>query len=279
MSVFIIAEVGINHNGDMDIAKKLILAAKYAGANAVKFQKRTIDRVYTKAELDKPRESPWGKTNRMQKEGLEFSLEQYDEIDRFCKEVSIEWFISPWDVESYHTMKKRFDPPYWKVASAMLGHEDLVHYIASAGKRTFISTGMSTMEEIQKVVNIFDKWRCPFELMHCNSQYPVPEDQINLKCMDTLRTFFNCNVGYSCHSTGIIFPALAVVLGATSIEKHLTLDRAMYGSDQAASVEPDGFKRMVMYVRDAEECLGDGEKLLTAEEEKCRAKLRRTNDI
>lgn len=274
---FIIAEIGINHNGDSDIARRLIWAAKDAGADAVKFQKRTIDRVYSKEELDKSRESQWGKTNREQKLGLEFSKKQYDEIDRLCKEIGIEWFATPWDLEAVEFLKQ-YDCKYQKVASALLTHVDLLVAMAKQQKYTFISTGMSTMQEIGKAVLIFENYRCPFELMHCNSQYPMPSNKANLKCIRLLRHQFDCRVGYSCHSAGILPPSLAVMFGATSIEKHITLDRTMYGSDQAASVEPMGFAKMVEYIRCAEECIGDGEKIVTPEEESCKAKLRRVKD-
>jgi N-acetylneuraminate synthase len=274
----IIAEIGINHNGSVDIAKQLILAAKNSGADLVKFQKRDIDSVYTKAELNKPRESPWGKTNREQKIGLEFNEEQYDEINDFCKRENVEWFVSCWDLNSVKFMNK-YDLKYNKIASALLTHEKLLETIASQKKYTFISTGMSTLDEISKAVEVFKKHECPFELLHCNAQYPAPEKVLNLNVINTLKSLFKCEVGYSCHSTGIIPAVAAVAMGASSIEKHITLDRAMYGSDQSASVEPGGFLRMVDYIRTVEESLGDGIKHVTAEEEKCKAKLRREDDI
>lgn len=277
--VFIIAEVGINHNGDMNIAKKLIMSAKASGADAVKFQKRTIDRVYTLAELNKPRESPWGKTNKDQKEGLEFDEQQYEEIAILCKQIGMTWFVSPWDLKAIDDLES-FRLPLWKIPSALLTHQELCEKIASKGKLTYISTGMSTLDEIEKVVNIFRAVSCPFELMHCNAQYPLPEDaRVNLKCVKTLKKYFDCNVGYSSHEAGIINTIAAVALGATSIEKHITLDRAMYGSDQAASVEPGGFARMVDYIRTVERCMGDGIKRVSKEEEECKAKLRREGDI
>ena len=275
---YVIADVGINHNSDMEIVKKLISAAKAAGVDAVKFQKRCIERVYTKAELDKPRESPWGKTNREQKEGLELNLEQYDEIDRYCKAVGIDWFVSPWDLQSVDDMLK-YDLKYWKIPSALITHEALCKKVASLGKHTFISTGMSTLDEIEQVVGWFRDAGCSFELMQCNAQYPAPDNVLNLKVIKTLRSLLKCDVGYSCHSPGIIPAVASVALGATSIEKHITLDRTMYGSDQAASVEPDGFKRLVDYVRCVERALGDGIKHVTAEEEKSKAKLRREGDV
>ncbi len=274
---FVIAEVGINHNGSLDMAKRLIFAAKENGADAIKFQKRSIEKVYSKEELDKPRESPWGKTNREQKLGLEFGKEQYDAIDTLCKELDFPWFATPWDLESVEFLKQ-YNCKYQKVASAMLTHIPLLEAMASQQKYTYISTGMSTTQEIAQAVRIFQNYKCPFELMHCNSQYPMPSNEANLLCIKLLRHTFDCNVGYSCHSPGILPPVLAVMYGATSIEKHITLDRALYGSDQAASVEPHGFAKMVEYIRCAEECIGDGEKRVTPAEEACKLKLRRTKD-
>ncbi|MFK7825803.1 MAG: N-acetylneuraminate synthase family protein [Oligoflexales bacterium] len=277
MSVFIIAEIGINHNGDIDLAKQLIDQSKKAGANAVKFQKRTLDLVYEKSELQKDRESPWGTTNRDQKQGLEFSLEEYKEIDAYCKENNICWFASAWDLESQKFLQQ-FDLPYNKIASAMLTHKDLLEMVAHEGRHTFISTGMSTLEEISEAVNIFRKINCPFELMHCNSSYPAKIEELNLRCLQTLARKFDCKVGYSGHETGLPTSVAAVVLGATSIERHITLDRSMYGSDQSASVEPVGFERMVRDIRAVESALGDGDKKVYSSEVPSLNKLRRTKD-
>ncbi len=276
--VFVIAEVGINHNGDIEVAKKLIRAAKCTGADAVKFQKRSIDKVYTKAELDKYRESPWGTTNRQQKEGLEFGKEEYDIIDAYCKELKITWFASAWDLESVKFLKQ-YDLPYNKIASAMLTHFELLEAVAKEKKYTFISTGMSTMQEVAEAINIFIKNGCPYELMHCNSQYPMVDKDANLLCMKTLQEKFNCKVGYSGHEVGLITSVAAVAIGATSIERHITLNRALYGSDQAASVEVVGFDRLVDYIRVVESAFGDGVKTITEAEENCKAKLRKTEDI
>lgn len=275
MSVFIIAEVGINHNGDIEIAKKLIDVAKDAGADAVKFQKRTIDLVYTKEELDAKRESPWGTTNRQQKEGLEFGEGEYDEIDRYCKDKGIEWFASPWDMESLMFLTK-YNSKYAKVASALLTDKELLNAMAEERKYTFISTGMSTMEEIEEAVEIFKKRNCPFELMHCNSTYPMKnDDDANLRVIETLRNKFNCKVGYSGHEIGLAVTYGAISLGATSIERHITLNRAMYGSDQVASVEPSGFRMLVGVVRQIERALGDGVKRVYDSELPIKAKLRK----
>ncbi|MCK5260585.1 MAG: N-acetylneuraminate synthase family protein [Thermoplasmatales archaeon] len=277
-SVFITAEIGINHNGDVDLTKKLIDGAIFAGCDAVKFQKRTVEKVYSKEELDTLRESPWGTTNREQKLGLEFSRKEYDEIDNYCKEKGIEWFASAWDVDSQEFLKK-YDCKYNKVASAMLTNKELLEMVAQENKYTFISTGMSTMDEIKKAVDIFRKVKCPFEIMHCNSTYPMKDKDANLFMIPKLREEFGCNVGYSGHEVGLITSVAAVALGATSIERHITLDRAMYGSDQAASVEVLGFYRLVRYIRVVESALGNGKKTITGEEEEIKKKLRKVETL
>jgi len=275
---FIVAEAGINHNGDIKLAKQMIDGAKFAGCDAVKFQKRTVELVYTKDELNKYRESPWGITNRAQKQGLELTTSDYDEIDRYCKEIGIEWFASCWDLASLNFMKK-YNCKYNKVASARLGHTKLLEEIAKEGKYTFISTGMSTLEEVGNALKIFDEHKCPYEIMHCNSAYPAKDEELNLLMIPKLRALIHCKIGYSCHSPGLIPPVIAVALGATSIEKHITLNRTMYGSDQSSSVEIMGLKRMVDYIRDCEKQLGDGNKVITVTEDSCRKKLWRENDL
>lgn len=270
---FIIAEIGINHNGDIEIAKKLIDWAVLCECNAVKFQKRTIDAVYTKEYLDSYRESPWGTTQRAQKEGLEFGKEEYDVIDSYCKEKHIEWFASAWDIESQQFLQQ-YDLKYNKVASAVLVQEELLKMIAQEKKHTFISTGMSTYEEIDKAVEIFRENNCPFELMHCNSTYPMKNEDANLRMIGSLRERYGCDVGYSGHEVGRVVSQTAVALGATSIERHITLDRAMYGSDQAASLEVEDFQKLVKAIRVIESSLGTGEKFLSLEEEEVRKKLR-----
>lgn len=257
MSIFIIAEIGINHNGDLGIARQLIDVAADAGADAVKFQKRTIDRVYDKALLDSPRESPWGTTQREQKEGLEFGLDEFREIDRYCREKGIEWFASAWDIESQKFLRQ-FDCRHNKIASAMIVYEDMLREVASEGKHTFISTGMTHDGEIHRAVDIFSRAGCPFELMHCVSTYPMEDTDANLNCIKTLRDRYHCNVGYSGHEVGLAVSFAAAALGITSLERHITLDRAMYGSDQAASVEPAGFRQLVGGVRKIDVAMGDG---------------------
>lgn len=271
--IFVTAEIGINHNGDMTLAKKLIDAATVAGCDAVKFQKRTIDAVYTKEYLDSPRKSPWGETQRAQKEGLEFGQAEYQQIDQYCKEKGIVWFASAWDVEA-QIFLRQFDLPYNKVASAMLTKDALVEEIAKENKYTFIATGMSTYEEIDHAVEIFKEYQCPYELMHCNSTYPMPLEDANLNLITALRDRYHCKVGYSGHEEGTLVSTCAAALGATSIERHITLDRTMYGSDQKASIEPLELMKLVKNIRRVERMLGSGEKVLSAAEEEVKKKLR-----
>ncbi len=270
---FIIAEIGINHNGDIEIAKKLIDWAVLCECDAVKFQKRTIDKVYTKEYLDSYRESPWGTTQREQKEGLEFGKEEYDIIDAYCKEKHIDWFASAWDIESQKFLQQ-YDLKYNKVASAMLVQEDFLEMVAKEKKHTFISTGMSTFDEIDRAVGIFRENNCPFELMHCNSTYPMKNEDANLRMIETLRARYGCDVGYSGHEVGRVVSQAAVVLGATSIERHITLDRTMYGSDQAASLEVDDMQKLIKAIRVTERAMGTGEKVLTPAEAEVKKKLR-----
>ena len=272
--VFITAEIGINHNGDIKIAKKLIDLAVNAGCDAVKFQKRDVEKVYTKEMLDSFRESPWGTTQREQKIGLEFSLKLYEIIDKYCKKKKILWYLSCWDVASQIQMRK-FKTKYNKVASAMLVHDKLLKTIAEEGKPTFISTGMSTMKEIEKAVKFFRKYKCPFILMHSHSAYPMPLEEANLKVIQTLKKKFKCDVGYSGHEISSYVVSLsAVLMGATAIERHITLNRALYGSDQAASLEPPGLKRMVRDIRFLDKIIGDGKKKIWDSELPAKKKLR-----
>jgi N-acetylneuraminate synthase len=272
--VFIAAEIGINHNGDIKIAKNLIDLAVSSGCDAVKFQKRTVNKVYSKEVLDGPRESPWGTTQREQKEGLEFSIADYKIIDKYCKQKKIQWYLSCWDIDSQIEMRK-FKTKYNKVASAMLVHTKLLETIAEEGKHTFISTGMSTMNDISKAIKIFKKHKCSFELMHSHSSYPMKIDEANLKLIQTLKKKFKCDVGYSGHeSAASLICIIAVLQGATSIERHITLDRTMYGSDQAASLEPEGIMRVVRDVRAINLILGDGKKKIWDSEKSAMKKLR-----
>ena len=272
--VFIVAEIGINHNGDIEIAKKLIDLAVFAGCDAVKFQKRDVEKVYSKEILDSPRDSPWGTTQRDQKLGLELSMKEYQIIDRYCKSKKIPWYTSCWDVGSQIKMRK-FKTKYNKVASAMLVHEKLLKTIAKEKKYTFISTGMSTMKDIEKAVKIFRYYKCPFELMHSHSSYPMSINEANLKVIQTLQKKFKCKVGYSGHeSVSDLVCIAAVILGATSIERHITLDRAMYGSDQAASLGPQGLFRLVQDIGKLNLLFGDGKKIIWDSELPAKKKLR-----
>lgn len=271
---YLLAEVGINHNGDMNTARQLVEEAAAAGFDAVKFQKRTIDVVYDRDYLDSPRESPWGTTQRDQKEGLEFGEAEYGEIDALCRELGISWTASAWDVQSQEFLRT-FDLPINKVASPMLGHRPLLEMIASERRKTFISTGMASLEEIDQVVELFRAAECPFELMHCNSTYPMREEDANLLCIPMLRERYGCDVGYSGHESSLLkVCTTAVALGATSLERHITLDRAMYGSDQAASIETHALRDFVETVRKVPVLLGSGSKEISPEELEVREKLR-----
>ncbi len=258
MSVYCIAEIGINHNGDLDIAKKLIDVAANAGADAVKFQKRDIDSVYTQEFLEGPRESQWGTTQREQKMGLEFGEEEYAIIDAYCKEKNIDWFASAWDMKSIEFLDN-FDLKYHKIASAMIVDHEFLNAIAKRGLHTFISTGMTDEKMIDDAVKIFRNHECSFELMHCISTYPMLSEDANLNCIHTLKEKYNCNVGYSGHeSGGLAISYAAAGMGISSLERHITLDRSMYGSDQSASIEPSGFQMLISGIREIEKAKGDG---------------------
>jgi len=272
--VFFTAEIGINHNGDIEIAKKLIEIAADAGCDAVKFQKRTVEKVYSTDILDTPRESLWGTTTREQKLGLEFEKNEYDIIDDFCKKKNILWYASAWD-ENSQKFLQNYNFKYNKIASAMLTHHKLLEIVANEKKHTFISTGMSTIDQIGSAVEIFKQNNCPFSLQHSNSSYPMKEEEANLKCIKTLQDEFNCDVGYSGHEVaGYLVCVAAVVMGAVSIERHITLDRSMYGSDQSASLEPVGLKRVVSDIRRIESIMGDGVKRIWPSELPVMKKLR-----
>jgi len=274
---FVIAEIGINHNGDLDIAKRLIDEAKAAGCDAVKFQKRTIDIVYTAEVLAQPRQSPWGTTQRAQKEGLEFGAAEYDVIDAYCRQVGLDWFASAWDLPS-QTFLEKYNLNLNKIASAMLTHMPLVKAVAAEGKLTFVSTGMSTLGQIDRAVEIFRQANCPFVLMHTVSTYPTPPADLNLLAIMTLRQRYGVPVGYSGHESLVEPSLLAAALGAVVIERHITLDRSMYGSDQAASLEPHEMRLLVSRLRDLPSWAGNGEKKLMPGEASVAEKLRYWNN-
>jgi N-acetylneuraminate synthase len=270
---YVIAEIGINHSGDMKLAKKLIDAAIFSGCDAVKFQKRTIDIVYTEKELAAPRKSPLGETNGDLKRGLEFGLEEYKEIDRYCKEKGIQWFVSCWDEPSVDFIEENFDVVCYKIASASLTDDNLLKHTKATGKPIILSTGMSTMDEIRHAVEILGEENTA--IMHCTSTYPSKPEELNLNVINTFSDIFDCPIGYSGHETGLQTTVAAVVLGACMVERHITLDRAMWGSDQAASVEPHGLWRMTKDIRAIEKALGDGNKIVVDSEVPIIEKLRR----
>jgi N-acetylneuraminate synthase len=269
---YIIAEIGINHNGNVSIAKKLIDAAVAAKCNAVKFQKRTIEIVYSAEELERPRESPFGSTNGDLKYGLEFSKEDFVEIDRHCKLNNITWFASCWDEQSVDFIAQ-FNVPCYKVASASLTDDGLLRHTRSKGRPILLSTGMSTLEQIDHAVDVLGKQ--DLVIMHSTSTYPALYEELNLRVIPMLRKRYGLPIGYSGHETGLSTSIATVAIGACMVERHITLDRAMWGSDQAASVEPAGFTRLVMYVRVSEASLGDGVKRVYASEKSSLKKLRR----
>ena len=273
MNTFTSAEIGINHNGDIELCKKLIDVAVNSGFKAVKFQKRDINTVYTPEYLNSLRESPWGETQRDQKLGLEFTLDHYKIIDKYCKEKSIEWYASAWDKNSIKFLDN-FDCKYNKVASAMIVDLNFLEEVADRKKYTFISTGMSDYKIIDKAVNLFEKKNCPYELMHTVSTYPMEDKDANISLIPVLKKRYKCNVGYSGHETGVLISVAAVVLGASSIERHITLNRAMYGSDQAASLEPNGCRDLIEKIKKIETCYGDGKKTFLEIEKPIAEKLR-----
>ena len=269
---YVIAEIGINHNGDIDLAKRLISVAVAAGCDAVKFQKRTVDVVYTQEELSKPRESPFGTTNGDLKRGLEFGQEDYEDIDAYCKAVQIDWFASCWDEQSVDFIEQ-FDPPCYKIASASLTDDNLLRHTRQTGKPIILSTGMSTLEEIDHALDILRKHN--LILLHACSTYPALYQELNLRAIPKLRERYDVPVGYSGHETGLPSTVAAVVLGACCVERHITMDRAMWGSDHAASLEPNGITRIIRDIRLIEQSLGDGEKRVYEREYPIIKKLRR----
>ena len=276
--VAIISEIGINHNGDLSTALGLMTAAADAGATFCKFQKRTVELCYTKEELDKPRESPWGMTTRQQKEGLEFGDGQYDEIDRYAKKLGIQWFASCWDADSVSLIES-FDPPCLKIHSAALTDRELITRTCRTGKPILLSTGMSTLHEIDLAVQLIQALGNPLVLMHCTSTYPARTEELNLACIPMLKQRYGIPVGYSGHEVGLQTTVDAVAMGACVVERHITLDRASYGSDQSASVEPHGFKQLVRDIREFEKARGDGIKRVYDSEFPIRAKLRKVDTL
>ena len=269
---FAVAEIGINHNGDVSIAKKLIDAAVLAGCDAVKFQKRTIEVVYTPEELSRPRESPFGETNVDLKRGLELSREEYAEIDRYCNEKKITWFASCWDEQSVDFIEE-FSPPCYKIASASLTDDNLLRHTRSTGKPVILSTGMSSVEQVRHAVEVLGEEE--LVILHCVSTYPAKPSELNLRVIQTLMKEHRCPIGYSGHEVGLMTTLAAVVLGACMVERHITLDRAMWGSDQAASVEVHGMIRLIKDIRAFEEAIGDGKKGVRESERPIMEKLRR----
>lgn len=270
---YIIAEIGVNHNGDLDVARRLIDLAADTGCDAVKFQKRTLELVYPPEVLDAPRESPWGTTQRDQKEALELGRAEYDQIDAHCRERGIDWFASAWDAPSFEFLAS-YNPPHSKIASAMLTHWEFLEQVAAFGVHTFISTGMSGWDEVDRAVEIFRGAGCPFTLMQSVATYPMRNEDANIAVMLELARRYEVPVGFSSHEVGLICSVTAAALGAVAIERHITLDRAMYGSDQAASLEKPGLERLVRDVRLLPSIYGVGEKRMLDAEEPIARKLR-----
>jgi len=269
---YIIAEIGINHNGSLETAKKLIDVAAVSGCDAVKFQKRNPDVCVPEHQKNKPRETPWGTMTYLEyKYRMEFEKEEYDEIDKYCKEKGIEWSASPWDMDSLDFLLQ-YDIPWIKIPSAMITNEKLMKASAATGKKVIFSTGMSTYEEIDQAVD----WLGDSEvlMLHCNSSYPAPLKDLNLKCIQTLKERYGCEIGYSGHEFRLGTSVAAIYLGATCVERHITLDRTMWGSDHLSSVEPQGLIKMVRGIRELEEAYGDGIKTVTEGELAPRKKLR-----
>ena len=275
--IYIIAEIGINHNGDMTIAKKLIDIAKVAGCDVVKFQKRNPDVCVPEHQKTIMRDTPWGRMTYLDyKYKVEFNQNQYDEIDIYCKEKDIKWSASPWDLDSLDFLNQ-YDIPFIKIPSALLTDLELIKESVKTGKKIIISTGMSTIEEIDNAVDTIKKVNAEaqYAILHCNSTYPAPNDELNLNCIKTLKDKYNCEVGYSGHEFGLTTTIASVCLGATIIERHITLDRTMWGTDQMCSVEPQGLIKLVRGIKELNKALGDGKKIVTETEKPIREKLRK----
>lgn len=273
---YVVAEIGINHNGDVGIAKRLIDVAASSGCNAVKFQKRTVDIVYSAEELARPRESPFGETNGDLKNGLEFGLDEYQEIDRYCKEKNIAWFASCWDEPSVDFIAQ-FDAPAYKIASASLTDDNLLRHTRAVGKPLIASTGMSTLEQIDHAVEVLGKE--DLVILHTTSTYPALYEELNLRVIPMLAQRYGIPIGYSGHETGLSTSIASVAMGACVVERHITLDRSMWGSDQAASVEPQGVQRLVRDIRLVETAMGDGVKRVCEREVPVMKKLRRVDSM
>ena len=271
---YIIAEIGINHNGSLDTAKSLIDVAAVAGCDAVKFQKRNPDVCVPEHQKQVMRETPWGKMTYLEyKYKVEFEKKEYDEIDEYCKERGLDWSASPWDLDSLKFLEQ-YDIPFIKIPSAMITNEELMRRSAQSGKKIILSSGMSTLDEVDAAVKWMNEEEAEFSLLHCNSSYPAPLDELNLSCINTLKERYGCEVGYSGHEFRLGTTVAAVYLGATILERHITLDRTMWGSDHLASVEPQGLIKLVRGVRELEKAYGDGLKTVTAGEKLSRKKLR-----
>lgn len=272
---YIIAEIGINHNGDVVLAKQMIKSAYQCGCQAVKFQKRTPELCVPKPQRDILRETPWGLITYMDyRHKIEFGREEYDDIDAYCRGLGVDWFASAWDVPSLEFLRK-YNAPYNKIASAMLTHRELIRQIALEGKMTFISTGMSEYPDIDYVVSVFREIGCPFILMHSVSEYPLPNDKTNLRQITALRERYGCPVGNSGHESTMLPSLLSAMMGAVAIERHFTINRAMWGTDQAASLEPRGLAVLINYIHQIPLILGNGERIVT-EQEKANARKLRT---
>ncbi|MZH03397.1 MAG: N-acetylneuraminate synthase [Nitrospinae bacterium] len=271
-SCYVVAEIGINHNGSLDTAKEIIKVSSNAGCHAVKFQKRTVDVVYTPEELARPRENPFGPTNGDLKRGLEFGLSEYEEIDKYCKELNMDWFASCWDEASVDFIEQ-FNPPCYKIASASLTDDGLLRHHRKYERPIILSTGMSTMEEIEHAIEVLGEDN--LVVLHSTSTYPAQLNELNLRMISTLKDKYNLPIGYSGHEPGLSTTFATAVMGASMIEKHITLDRSMWGSDQAASVEPQGIKKLVEYIQQWEEASGNGIKKVYDSEIPIRKKLRR----
>lgn len=275
---YVVAEIGINHNGDINLAKKMIKSAYQCGCQAVKFQKRTPELCVPKAHRDILRETPWGLITYMEyRHKVEFGREEYDEIDSFCRELGVDWFASAWDIPSLEFLR-RYKSPFNKVASPMLTNHKLVEQIALEGKMTFISTGMSEYADIDQTVKIFRDIACPFILLHTVSEYPLTNDKTNLRQITTLRNRYQCPVGNSGHESTMLPSLIAVMMGAVVIERHFTINRAMWGTDQAASLEPRGMAVLTNYINQIPLILGSGERIVTEQEKANALKLRTFQD-